>query len=242
MATDESPALVLLHGFTNTGSSWWPVVEALGQRYWAIAPDIRGHGPDARRPVTLELVLEDLEALTPERHTLAGYSMGGRIALHAALALPDRITRLVLISASPGIADPIERTARREADDRLANEIDTMEIAAFAEMWAQTRVLAGVPPQVAAKAYEDRIRSSSHGLAAALRGLGTGALPSLWHRLRELPMPVDLIVGERDEKFRVLAEEMAAAIPHADIHVISGAGHAVHLERPEAVAELLLGV
>jgi 2-succinyl-6-hydroxy-2,4-cyclohexadiene-1-carboxylate synthase len=120
-----APDVVLLHGFTHTGASWDPVVAALGERYRALAPDIRGHGGAWNRtPVTLEAVLEDVAALAPARFILVGYSMGGRIALHAALALPGRIERLVLIGASPGIADPAQRDARRAADEALAGEVE----------------------------------------------------------------------------------------------------------------------
>jgi 2-succinyl-6-hydroxy-2,4-cyclohexadiene-1-carboxylate synthase len=73
-------------------------------------------------------------------------------------------------------------------------------------------------------------------LARALRGLGTGALPSVWDRLAELRIPVVLVVGERDQKFRAIAEEMASAIAAARLVVVRGAGHAAHLEAPEAVA------
>ena len=85
-----APTVVLLHGFTHTGRSWDPVVAALGERYTAIAPDIRGHGDASERvPVTLDAVIADIGAARARPFTLAGYSMGGRIALHAALALPD---------------------------------------------------------------------------------------------------------------------------------------------------------
>ncbi len=77
------------------------------------------------------------------------------------------------------------------------------------------------------------------GLARALRGLGTGALPPLWDRLGELTMPVTLIVGERDAKFHAIADEMARAIPNATRLIVPGTGHAVHLEAPAAVAEAL---
>ena len=235
-----APAVVLLHGFTHTGASWDPVVAALGERYRALALDIRGHGSAADRvPVTLDAVLEDLATLAPDRFTLAGYSMGGRIALHAALALPERIDRLVLIGASPGIADPAEREARREADDRLADEVEAMSIEAFAERWAQTPLLAGQPPAVLAAAQADRLRNDPAGLARALRGLGTAVLPSLWERLSEIQIPVALVVGERDEKFRTIASEMSAAIPHAEVVVLARAGHAVHLEAPQAVAAVI---
>ncbi len=90
-----------------------------------------------------------------------------------------------------------------------------------------------------ARVHADRLRSRPAGLARALRGLGTGALPSLWDRLVELPMPVSLVVGERDEKFQAIAARMAQAIPKAEVVVVPGAGHAVHLEAPRRVAEII---
>ena len=237
-----APTVLLLHGFTNTGASWDHVVAALGERYRATAPDLRGHGSASEaRPVTLEAVIGDIAALAPPRFTLAGYSMGGRIALHAALALPERVGRLVLIGASPGIADRAERAARRAQDEALASEIERGTIEEFATRWAATPVLAGQPRHVEAAARADRLRSTPAGLAAALRGLGTGALPSLWDRLGELSVPVILIAGERDEKFIAIGERMAGGIPRADRVVVAGAGHAVHLEAPERVVAELVG-
>ena len=232
--------VVLLHGFTHTGASWDPVVAALAESYRALAPDIRGHGSAAgREPVTLGAVIGDVAGIAPPRFTLVGYSMGGRIALHAALALSDRVERLVLIGASPGLADPAERAARRAADERLADEVEHMTIGEFAHRWAQTPVLAGQPPAVAAAVDSDRRRNQPAGLARALRGLGTGALPSLWERLGELGAPVTLVVGERDEKFRAIAGEMARGLSDGRVVAVAGAGHAVHLEAPERVAELI---
>ena len=234
--------VVLLHGFTHTGASWDPVVAALGESYRAPAPDIRGHGTASRRtPVTLEAVLDDLGALSPERFTLVGYSMGGRLALHAALMPRARIERLVLIGASPGLAGRAEREARRAADEKLAEEIERSGIEEFARRWARTPVLAGQPPEVLAAVHADRLRNEPAGLARALRGLGTGALPSLWDRLGEVSMPVALVVGERDEKFRAIATQMVSALPDAEVILVPGAGHAVHLESPGALAAVIAG-
>jgi pimeloyl-ACP methyl ester carboxylesterase len=218
----EAPAVVLLHGFTNSGASWQPVISGLGQRYRAFAPDIRGHASASETtPVTLEAVLEDLARFDEPRF------------------MPRRIERLVLIGASPGLEDEAERADRRAADERLAEQIETLSIEEFATIWAQTPVLGGLDAETAAAAHADRVRSTPHGLAAALRGLGTGALPSLWERLRGLSVPVTLICGGRDAKFTGLASQMAALIPRAEVVIVPGAGHAVHLERPDAVvAEL----
>jgi 2-succinyl-6-hydroxy-2,4-cyclohexadiene-1-carboxylate synthase len=230
--------IVLLHGFAGTGAAWRPAIERLGERYRALAPDIRGHGAAGGvRPIGFAECVADVAAVDPaERFALAGYSLGGRLALQVALAHPARVTRLVLVSATPGIADDVERAARRAEDEALAAEIEAGGIEEFAERWGRQPLFRGQPPEVAAAARADRLRNRPAGLAAALRGIGTGAMEPLWSRLGELPMPVTAVVGERDAKFRKLAERMVAAIPDAELLVVPRVGHAVHLEAPALVA------
>jgi len=232
--------LVLLHGFTQTGRSWQPVLHALAARYRAIAPDLPGHGGFAeRRPASFAACDAYVRVLADQPITLAGYSMGGRIALHAALSLGPRVRRLVLVGASPGIADPAERAARAAEDAALAARIEAIGLEAFAREWGAQPLFAGMPRGIAEIAHADRMRNTAAGLAAALRGLGTGVMPPLCHRLGELTVPVELVVGQRDEKFLAIAERMAAALTDARLHVVPGAGHAAHLEAPEAVAEVI---
>jgi 2-succinyl-6-hydroxy-2,4-cyclohexadiene-1-carboxylate synthase len=234
------PTILLLHGFTQTGRSWDPVVAALAERYRALAPDLRGHGSAAdARPIDFERVRADLLALAPERFALAGYSMGGRIALGLALAAPERIERLVLIGTSPGLDDAVARRGRSATEAALADRIEGNGIEAFADLWGALPLWEGQPPEVAAAADAMRRAQSPGGLAAALRGLGLGAMEPLWDRLGELAMPVALVAGERDEKFIALAEQMADAIPDATVHVVPGTGHAAQLEAPQVVAALL---
>jgi 2-succinyl-6-hydroxy-2,4-cyclohexadiene-1-carboxylate synthase len=233
-------ALVLLHGFTQTRQSWRRTIAALGGRYRALAPDLPGHGQAAdRRPASFAGCTAYVRALGGERFVLAGYSMGGRIALIAALALPAHVERLVLIGASPGIADPAEREARRRADAELADRIEAIGIEAFAREWGAQPLFAGLEERVAAAAHADRLGNTPVGLAAALRGLGTGVMPPLWDRLGELAMAVTLVVGARDARYREIAERMAPAIRDCRIEVIPGAGHAPQLERPDAVAAVI---
>ncbi len=234
-----APTLVLLHGFTQTRQSWRPVIAALGGHRRALAPDLPGHGLAAARPASFAACTGYVRALGGERFALAGYSMGGRIALHAAFALADRLDRLVLVGASPGIADAVERAARRAADDALADRIEAIGVEAFAREWSELPLWDGQPERVRAAADADRLRNTPEGLAAALRGLGTGVMDPLWDALPSLAVPVTLAVGERDEKFRAIAERMAAVLPRAEIEVVEGAGHAAQLEQPAAVAALL---
>ena len=232
--------LVLLHGFTQTGRSWQPIAHALAGRYRALAPDLPGHGDFAeRRPASFAACDAYLRVVAGGSFTLAGYSMGGRIALHAAFSLGQRVERLVLIGASPGIADPAERAARAAADAALADRIEAIGIDAFVREWGAQPLFDGIPRGVAELIGADRRRNTASGLAAALRGLGTGVMPPLWSRLPELAVPVDLVVGERDEKFGAIAARMAEQLPDGRVHVVPGAGHAVHLETPDALVELL---
>ena len=222
--------LLLLHGFTATGHSWDAVRDRLGgERYSAVAPDLRGP--------SIAAVVDALRQDEP--YALAGYSMGGRIALHLALAQPQLVRRLVLVSTTAGIEDPAERAARRAADEALAAEIERDGVEAFADRWAAGPLFAGQPPAVAAAARVDRLRWSAGELAASLRGLGTGRMEPVWDRLGELTMPAVVVAGERDAKFRALGERLAGALPGGRLVVVPGVVHAVHLVAPEAVAAAL---
>jgi 2-succinyl-6-hydroxy-2,4-cyclohexadiene-1-carboxylate synthase len=235
-------SLVLLHGFTQTRQSWRRTIAALGGRYRALDPDLPGHGQASeRRPASFTACAAYVRALAGDRFTLVGYSMGGRIALYTALALPRHVERLVLVGASPGIADAAEREERRRADEALADRILDVGVEAFATEWGSQELFAGQPERVAAAAHADRLRNTPHGLAAALRGLGTGVMPPLWDRLGELSIPVTLVVGERDAKFRAIAGRMSGAIGDCHVVVVDGAGHAVQLEQPELVAAAITG-
>src|SRR4051794_20405278 len=240
ISSEVLPPLVLLHGFTQTRQSWRRTARALAGRYRAVIPDLPGHGQSAHRTPSFDACTAYVRAVAPAvPFTLVGYSMGGRIALHTALALPRHVERLVLIGASPGIQDPKERAQRRTADDQLADRIETLDIEDFAKEWGSQPLFEGQPERVANAAYADRLRNTPRGLARALRGLGTGTMEPLWDTLHELTIPVTLITGERDAKFDALAKAMLRRLPNAHHVVIPGVGHAAQLEDPDAVAQAI---
>jgi len=232
--------LLLLHGFTQTGRGWDEVVRHLdGERYRALAPDIRGHGAAAsRRPIDFEACVHDAVGLMRGSFALAGYSQGGRLALHVALAHPERVKRLVLVSATAGIEDAAQRARRRMADAELAAwmECDGRLMTEVADRWGAQALFATQSPDVAAAARADRLSNQPAHLAAALRGIGTGVMAPLWHRLGELTMPVVVLAGEHDAKYVALGRRLAAAMPAATLTIVPGAGHALPLEAPAAVA------
>jgi 2-succinyl-6-hydroxy-2,4-cyclohexadiene-1-carboxylate synthase len=236
-------ALVLLHGFSGTRHAWDGVAARLDpERYLPLALDLPGHGQASRppSPITFESSVEAVLAASPERFALCGYSLGGRIALHVALAAPERISRLVLVSCSPGIEDDRERAERRIADIRLADELERVPFERFIDRWRSQPLFADDPPGVSALAREDQRRNDPFALARVLRGVGTGQMRSLWARIGELSMPVDVVVGERDAKFRALGERLAGLLPSGELSVLQG-GHALLLENPDDLAQLLCG-
>ena len=242
MAGGPEP-LLLLHGFTQTGRGWDEVVRHLdGERYRPLAPDIRGHGAAAaRRPIDFATCVRDALRLVHGPFALAGYSQGGRLALRVALAHPERVRRLVLVSTTAGIEDDAERARRRASDAALAAwmEADGRLMSEVADRWAAQPLFAAQTPQVAAAARRDRLSNEPIHLAAALRGIGTGAMTPLWERLGELTMPVAVLAGERDPAYVALGERLAEALPRAVLSVVPGAGHALPLEAPAAVAEAI---
>lgn len=233
--------VVLLHGFAGTGRAWDPVVERLDrERYTPVVPDLRGHGGarDAR-PVTFDACVADVLAAAPERFVLCGYSMGGRVAQHVALAAPERVERLVLVATTAGIADDAQRAARRGDDERLAAFADAATIEQFADRWTAQPLFAGTPPDAVRVWREDLLRNDPRGLAAALRGIGTGAMEPLWERVRMLTMPAQVLAGAEDPKFVALGERLAAELADAELVVVAGAGHGIPREAPGAIVAAL---
>jgi 2-succinyl-6-hydroxy-2,4-cyclohexadiene-1-carboxylate synthase len=234
-------SVVLLHGFGGTRRAWDGVAARMHwERYLPVAFDLPGHGEavDAPRPITFTGCVAHVLERAPERFGLCGYSMGGRVALHVAFTAPERVRRLVLVASTAGIDDAAERSRRRHADRRLADELERVPFEEFIERWRTQPLFAEDPPGVGALAREDQGRNRPDALAAVLRGIGTGEMEPLWDRLGELEMPVTVLVGDRDAKFRGLGERMVGLLPEAELIVVPG-GHDLPRESPAAVAEVL---
>jgi 2-succinyl-6-hydroxy-2,4-cyclohexadiene-1-carboxylate synthase len=161
--------------------------------------------------------------------------MGGRLCLRLALDRPDLVRELVLVSASPGIADPVERDVRRDADDTLARDVERDGVDAFLDRWLAQPLFASLPRERAG--VDERRRANTVArLTHQLRALGQGTQGPLWDRLTELRMPVRIIVGSEDRKYGDIGAAMSRSIRQAALVTIGPAGHAVHLEQPISVA------
>ncbi len=250
-ARNSAPTLVMLHGFTGSAAAWGYQLDTLadyGLRI--IALDLLGHGqsdaPADPQRYTIERCQQDILAALQElgvsknQAILLGYSMGARIALYTALS--GFFRALILESASPGLNDPAEREQRRLSDERLAASIEHEGIPAFIEYWENLPLFASqktLPSEDSQALHSQRLQNSAVGLAQSLRGVGTGVQPSLYARLPTLLIPVLLIAGELDKKFSAIARHMAQLLPQSQLHIVSGAGHTAHLERPKEFASLV---
>ena len=242
--------LLMLHGFTGAAATWRALCHELADDFRLICLDILGHGESDspadvssyRMSAIAADIIDLLDQLDLPSSHLLGYSMGGRLALYLALRQPDRFGKLILESASPGLANAAEREARRRADEDLAEKIEARGIHWFVEAWERLplwKSQAQLPPEVLAAQRAQRLRNDRRGLAQSLRGMGSGAQPSLWQALPQLQLPTLLLVGELDAKFRRVNLSMATELPNAALRVIVAAGHNTHLEQRAAFTQAL---
>ena len=183
-----------------------------------------------------------LDVLDIARVAVLGYSLGGRAALRLALRHPDRVAALVVESASPGIADPGERAARVAADLALADRLEREGLTAFVQHWEQLPLWASqaaLPPALRAQLRAQRLTNDARGLANSLRGAGAGNDFPVVDALAGLRAPTLLVAGALDVKYVAAGRAMAAAIRGAELAIVPDAGHAVHLERPDAFVALV---
>lgn len=243
----EGIPVVLFHGFTGSSATWQTLT---GQDLFDvkfITIDLPGHGRTKGIAKTMNACCTDLHQLFQElglkKFFLAGYSMGGRTALSYAIKYPETIQGLLLESASPGLQVESERKARAEHDQLLAERIEEEGVEAFIDYWENIALFSSqkkLPLDKQEEIRKERLLHTAEGLASSLRGMGTGAQASNWDKLNELHFPVLLLAGSLDTKFVKLNESMLQRLPNAVLEVCQGAGHAIHVEKPQFFNELLV--
>jgi 2-succinyl-6-hydroxy-2,4-cyclohexadiene-1-carboxylate synthase len=221
--------MVFVPGFTQTAAIWDAVRGSLPASLDTVALEL----PDGLDYTATAAAL----GAAGGQAVYVGYSLGGRLCLALALARPDLVEALVLVSASPGIEDEPMRAARRAADEELARSIERDGADAFLERWLAQPLFATLPRTVAGAAA--RLGAGHEAqLAHQLRALGQGVQPAVWERLEELTMPVALLTGLADTKYDAIAEAMFDRIDDC-LHLRLEGGHSLPLEQPRAVARAL---
>lgn len=236
------PHLVVLHGFLGQPSHWNTVVSEASLPAHSVT--LPGHGPTpwTAPNATFDTVTDALlthppfDTLRPP-YALAGYSLGGRLALSLAVRHPDKISSLFLVSTSPGITDPQARLDRAASDDKLSRLLVSNGLEDFISLWQSLPLFSSQQRLPADLRERHRARRSNHSptaLAWALSTLSPGRMPPLQSFLESLTIPVHLVTGSLDTKYTHLAQH--SKHPHT---VIPNAGHDVILENPLAVAHCL---
>jgi 2-succinyl-6-hydroxy-2,4-cyclohexadiene-1-carboxylate synthase len=230
------PSLTFVHGFTQTRASWHTVVSLLKDHFRCVTLDAPHHGEAQSVDVDFDTA-SDLIAETASGSILVGYSMGGRMALSAAIRHSAPLRGLILVSTTAGIADDAERLERTRSDETLAQRIESIGTAAFLEEWTAQPMF--TETSVDAEDLKARLTNSPASLARSLRSCGTGAQSSLWDQLPSLQLPTLVITGARDVKYGELGRRLQESISDSELVVIDNAGHAVHLDQPSQVADVI---
>jgi 2-succinyl-6-hydroxy-2,4-cyclohexadiene-1-carboxylate synthase len=234
------PPLLFLHGFMGSSNDFKNVMARLADQFYCLAVDLPGHGKTKvlngeecyTMPNTARALLYLLDKLNIEKCSLVGYSMGGRLALYLTLHFPDRFAKVVLESASPGLKTTGEELSRRQADSQLANQLETSDFQLFLLKWYAQPIFKTLKqhPQFA-DVIERRLQNNPIELAKSLRQMGTGSQPGLWNKIEENKIPLLLLVGEHDDKFKAINAEIAGRCERANLKEIKDCGHNIHFEK-----------
>jgi 2-succinyl-6-hydroxy-2,4-cyclohexadiene-1-carboxylate synthase len=228
----RGPRLVLVHGFAQTRRCWGPVGADLATDHELVRVDAPGHGGSSSFHAGL-LTGARLIADQGGKATYLGYSMGARFLLHLAISNPELVDGLIVLGAAGGIDDVEARAERRRVDEAMAERLEREGLEPFLDAWLAQPLFAGLSEPMQFRA--ERRENTVEGLAESLRQAGTGAQDPLWRRLDRLTMPVLVAAGAKDEKFAAEAERIVASIgDNAQLALVPDAGHAAHLEQPDA--------
>jgi 2-succinyl-6-hydroxy-2,4-cyclohexadiene-1-carboxylate synthase len=224
--------ILLIPGFMQGAGAWAPVAALLEAEHDVTALEHREHTYEGR--------LDEIAA-AGEGAVLCGYSLGGRLALRAALRSPERHAAVITVGASPGIEEPEARSARAAADDRLAGWMETSRIEDIVSVWERQPLFADQADALVEAQRPGRLAQDPRALALLLRTAGQGALAPVWHELETLRPPLLALAGARDATYAGVAERMAETAPDGRMALVEDAGHAAHLQQPEAFTRQVLG-
>ena len=245
----NKPPIIFLHGFLGAGSDWGEIAAPLAEDYFCVCPDLPGHGANITRDFDAQLSIPQLAlelralcaALSLSAPIVVGYSLGGRVALAAAVQHPEIMQALMLESTSAGLDTEAERQARAATDDARAAVLLADGIAAFMRTWYAAPLFESLQmrPQLLAKLQAARTCNDARWMSKVVSELSPGRAASVWAELPSVRLRTLLLAGALDVRYTESAQRMAAAMPNAICTVVADAGHNVHLEQPTAYIQAL---
>jgi 2-succinyl-6-hydroxy-2,4-cyclohexadiene-1-carboxylate synthase len=222
--------VLFIPGFMQRGDAWRPVAELLPERYPSVLLDHSENSFEGR--------LAEIRDAGAGR-LLVGYSLGGRLALRAALREPERYLGVITVGATAGIDEPSLRSVRAEADERLAAWMEAAPIEDIVGVWERQPLFADQSETLIEKQRPGRLDQRPEDLALLLRTAGQGVLEPVWHDLLRFEPPLLAVAGSRDEGYVRAAKRIADTAPRGRAEIVEDAGHAVQLQRPDVVAGLI---
>ncbi|OJZ45916.1 2-succinyl-6-hydroxy-2,4-cyclohexadiene-1-carboxylate synthase [Staphylococcus aureus] len=248
---ETNQVLVLLHGFLSDSRTYYNHIDKYTDICHVITIDLPGHGEDQSsmdETWNFDYITTSLDRILDKYKdksiTLFGYSMGGRVALYYAINGHIPISNLILESTSPGIKEEANQLERRLVDDARAKVLDIAGIELFVNDWEKLPLFQSqleLPVEIQHQIRLQRLSQSPQKMAKALRDYGTGQMPNLWPRLKEIKVPTLILAGEYDEKFVQIAKKMANLIPNSKCKLISATGHTIHVEDSDEFDTMILG-
>lgn len=238
------PTIVLLHGFMGTGADWVDVAHALQPEFRCLMPDLPGHdslplkagATGDRFGAYATSLWTKLEPQLPARFVLAGYSLGGRLALHLACLHPGRIDALVLESAHPGLSGAVERERRAAADADWIRRFRAEPWPQVLDAWYDQPVFASLSAAQRCQEVANRAGRSPEVMAEVLDAASLARQPDHWEDLPHLPFPIGFLTGRMDPKFCAVGDRMAELVPDLTLVKLDDLGHNCHAPAPQAVA------
>lgn len=243
-----------MHGFTGEPYDFAPLYESgklsLDWRFVTLPGHVREWRP-ARRPDDLtgwrhfcEQVSQVVEEASADGAALSvlAYSMGARLLLRAQLEWQWPFASLFLVGVSAGLEDSEQRSLRWQCDQQWATLLREQGLHAFLKAWLDQPILRSQLSQSSIWSQQRLQRKhllDPEALAQSLLDFSNGSLEPVWDRLHQVRLPVHLIAGEHDLKFRSLHERMQSLFCNASCQTLPGVGHAPHLEDPGAFVSLL---
>jgi 2-succinyl-6-hydroxy-2,4-cyclohexadiene-1-carboxylate synthase len=246
------PPLLLLHGWMGSSEDYTEIIELLRSRFYCMAIDLPGHGQTEVLDDTLGYnfaataigIIQLLDSLKIDRCSIAGYSFGGRLALYLALEFPERFNRVMLESASAGLATEVDRQARVIRDWQIIDRLEADPLADFVSDWYRQSIFVGIDKH---RNFDQLIQrriatNRADDLIKSLERAGLGMQPYLGDRLKRHNRPISLIVGGLDRKFVDINREIECECPQTTLKIVPDCSHNVHFQNPQAWIDCLTTV